>query len=1393
MYQQIIKLLETLGLINTTSKIYDKPIKEQIMSKKINIKILLGLMLMIQLLSFTAYGNSFEEGELLLDTFTSGNLSDAIEAECNTLTDITELFITEGVLNATDIQWIDENLTNLELLVINDNAQVDSGIESPVVEPDNILIASAFSNHANLKQVIMDSVIQIDKFAFYKCANLINATFLNVTAIGESTFAECTLLVNIETPKVATIGKSALEACENLPTVNFPLLTTVNDRVFYDCRVLTDINMPDITSIGEMAFGSTNIVNVSFPEVTVIGEASFYECENLETIDLPKVIEIGASSFDSCTSLESVSFPNINTIENSTFSSCINLTNVDIPNVTSIGNYAFSSCEKLIEVTFLKVEILGSAAFWNCTSLSDANFINIEEIDKGSFGGNSNLVNLTFGKTPPVLGDDVFIRGADTKTINIPAGATATYEADNNEGGLWYGWAIEELPNNLPTGSDSGVEGKSNETIILKVDDFPFNDLDEHILEGINIQTIGGLGVLEFDSQPIVAPTVITRAELENSDLTFKPDVDDVGVNYGNFTYKVFDGIEYSNELYTLSIDIVLSDTEIVALDKENLEVSFANEEDIDNVLTDLTLVETGDNGSEINWSSNNEDVVSNEGLVTRPSSDEEDATITLTATIFKGIAIDSKDFILTVIKESSDEDDISLDKENLVIGYSGSEDSDSVISNIILSDNGDKGSTIVWNTDNPDYVSSTGVVDRPESEVGNVMVTLTATLTKNDLQQTKVFEVIVIAKEKEDIILSDAEIVALDKDNLEVRFANEEDIDNVLTDLTLVETGDNGSEINWSSNNEDVVSNEGLVTRPSSDEEDATITLTATFFKGVAIDSKDFILTVIKESSDEDDISFDKENLVIGYSGSEDSDSVISNIILSDNGDKGSTIVWNTDNPDYVSSAGVVDRPESEVGNVMVTLTATLTKNDLQQTKVFEVNVIAKEKEIEDNSGGNNSRKKQKKEEKSEVIIVEKDVIPEGSKGTRKVINVETKVELVIQTGKEKPSAKATFDLSDLKEQLEGEDKGVIVNMLVNSDVNSIVGELTGDIIKMLMDYDATLLVKSTFASYAISTQEFSAENLSALFGEKIDLDNIKISIEISKSSDETVKIVNKTAKEGQFTVVAPAIDFEINCSYKDRVIKLEHFNSFVERIIAISENIEQRRMMTGVVLNDDETVSHVLTSIIESDGKYYARMNSLNNSTYCVISNEVEFTDVKNHWAKAYVNDMGSRRIISGVNDNQFQPDRDITRAEFASIIVSALGLADENKTINYSDVTTKHWFNESVSLASQYNLVSGYVDGTFKPNKAISREEAMVMIARAMDIADMDTSINGVQIDALVSGFMDSQDISDWSKKSVALCLSNEIVVGSNSDLNAKDNISRAESATMIMRLLQEMGLI
>ncbi|TCZ78169.1 S-layer homology domain-containing protein [Paenibacillus albiflavus] len=199
------------------------------------------------------------------------------------------------------------------------------------------------------------------------------------------------------------------------------------------------------------------------------------------------------------------------------------------------------------------------------------------------------------------------------------------------------------------------------------------------------------------------------------------------------------------------------------------------------------------------------------------------------------------------------------------------------------------------------------------------------------------------------------------------------------------------------------------------------------------------------------------------------------------------------------------------------------------------------------------------------------------------------------------------------------------------------------------------------------------------------------------------------------------------------------------------------------------------------------------MTNSTYALILHQMTFVDVEDHWSKDAVNDMASRLIVSGFDEKNYQPDAAITRAEFTAILIRALGLSDNGKTSTFSDIQSSDWYVGAVAKAQEYGIVSGYEDGSFGANKTITRQEAMVIIARAMKLAQLYTGIHGSDVDAVLAPFTDHSEINTWAKQSVAAVVESGLVLGSDKRLMPTDSITRAETAAIVQRMLKKAKLI
>ncbi|MFJ8218954.1 S-layer homology domain-containing protein [Bacillus cereus] len=185
---------------------------------------------------------------------------------------------------------------------------------------------------------------------------------------------------------------------------------------------------------------------------------------------------------------------------------------------------------------------------------------------------------------------------------------------------------------------------------------------------------------------------------------------------------------------------------------------------------------------------------------------------------------------------------------------------------------------------------------------------------------------------------------------------------------------------------------------------------------------------------------------------------------------------------------------------------------------------------------------------------------------------------------------------------------------------------------------------------------------------------------------------------------------------------------------------------------LGQDVTRAQVATFMVKAKD---IKPNSTNTS----------FTDVDvNEWYAKYVSAAETNKIMAGIGDNKFGPKDQLTRAQMAQILVNAYGFkADENNKKTFNDIDGLSWATakSSIETLASLGLISGYGDGTFQPNKVVSREEAAQFIYNAMDYKKPEakvvsaTPINAKQVEVKF-GTEVNIDTKDEAKKAEALKL-------------------------------------
>lgn len=120
-------------------------------------------------------------------------------------------------------------------------------------------------------------------------------------------------------------------------------------------------------------------------------------------------------------------------------------------------------------------------------------------------------------------------------------------------------------------------------------------------------------------------------------------------------------------------------------------------------------------------------------------------------------------------------------------------------------------------------------------------------------------------------------------------------------------------------------------------------------------------------------------------------------------------------------------------------------------------------------------------------------------------------------------------------------------------------------------------------------------------------------------------------------------------------------------------------------------------------------------------------EFSDIeKNSWYETAVNAMSASGIVNGYEDNTFRPDKEITRAEFVTMLMQNSGVLKFD-SVPFGDVTDDMWSSDYIYSAYKSGYIDGYEDGTFRPDKYITRAEAVKIINCALGRLDFSNEEN------------------------------------------------------------------
>ncbi|MBQ6810498.1 MAG: S-layer homology domain-containing protein, partial [Firmicutes bacterium] len=176
--------------------------------------------------------------------------------------------------------------------------------------------------------------------------------------------------------------------------------------------------------------------------------------------------------------------------------------------------------------------------------------------------------------------------------------------------------------------------------------------------------------------------------------------------------------------------------------------------------------------------------------------------------------------------------------------------------------------------------------------------------------------------------------------------------------------------------------------------------------------------------------------------------------------------------------------------------------------------------------------------------------------------------------------------------------------------------------------------------------------------------------------------------------------------------------------------------------------------------------------------------FSDVDdNSWYADAVDYCYEKGYFAGTSATTFSPDLPMDRSMLVTVLHRREGTPQPTAPASFSDVPADTWYSEAVAWAAEEKIVSGYEDGTFRPEKPITRQEIMSLFQRYVVYLGEDASSEDLRI---FNSFLDCSLVGEWATPAAQWCTSVGIICGSNGYISPTSSSTRAQIASILMRL-------
>ncbi|KTD85918.1 hypothetical protein UQ64_17640 [Paenibacillus etheri] len=335
----------------------------------------------------------------------------------------------------------------------------------------------------------------------------------------------------------------------------------------------------------------------------------------------------------------------------------------------------------------------------------------------------------------------------------------------------------------------------------------------------------------------------------------------------------------------------------------------------------------------------------------------------------------------------------------------------------------------------------------------------------------------------------------------------------------------------------------------------------------------------------------------------------------------------------------------------------------------------------------------------------------------------------------------------------------------------------------------DTNLLIRNAFGSYKWPVAMLNNKDIQS----EVDADTILI-VHLQNVGDEHDQKLDIMISDNGMKRLSDLIEYTAMLQTKKAVYDIHSFG-YVERTLVLDQVIHNFNEVT-VVKYDPVTgeMRFVPSQFTVKDGQTIATIKDHSNGSYVIVQGKKVFDDLKGHWAQADIEALASKLIVNGITDRTFNPEGEVTRAQFASLLVRGLGLLINDTDQVFDDVAAKKWYAADVNTAAQYGLVEGVGNNKFDPDAFITREQMIVMIMKAAQLVQGDTGSGSNQLSTSLVVYSDQTQLSSFAREAVQWGVDMGIMSGTSATkLAPRETASRAQAAVMLKRALEMLNFI